>query len=52
VRLKVPPLVSDLFASVLIEPATPGLVADIDLTGQLAEIGAMLLNSAAGCTSR
>jgi CPA2 family monovalent cation:H+ antiporter-2 len=42
----------DLFAGVLIGPATPALVADVDLAGQLAEIGAMLLSSASGCTSR
>lgn len=42
-RLKVPPLVGYLFAGVLIGPATPGFVADVDLAGQLAEIGVMLL---------
>lgn len=42
-RLKVPPLVGYLFAGILIGPATPGFVADLDLAGQLAEIGVMLL---------
>jgi monovalent cation:H+ antiporter-2, CPA2 family len=42
-RLKVPPLVGYLFAGILIGPATPGFVADVDLAGQLAEIGVMLL---------
>ena len=42
-RLKAPPLVGYLFAGVLIGPATPGFVADVDLAGQLAEIGVMLL---------
>jgi CPA2 family monovalent cation:H+ antiporter-2 len=42
-RLKVPPLVGYLLAGVLIGPATPGFVADVDLAGQLAEIGVMLL---------
>ena len=42
-RIKVPPLVGYLLAGVLIGPATPGFVADVDLAGQLAEIGVMLL---------
>src|SRR3990167_4876291 len=42
-RLKVPPLVGYLLAGVAIGPATPGFVADAQLAGQLAEIGAMLL---------
>ena len=42
-RVRVPPLVGYLFAGVLIGPATPGFVADVDLAGQLAEIGVMLL---------
>jgi len=42
-RLKVPPLVGYLFAGIPIGPATPGFVADVDLAGQLAEIGVMLL---------
>jgi CPA2 family monovalent cation:H+ antiporter-2 len=42
-RIKIPPLVGYLFAGILIGPATPGFVADVDLAGQLAEIGVMLL---------
>jgi CPA2 family monovalent cation:H+ antiporter-2 len=42
-RIKLPPLVGYLVAGVLIGPATPGFVADVDLAGQLAEIGVMLL---------
>jgi monovalent cation:H+ antiporter-2, CPA2 family len=42
-RLKLPVLVGYLIAGVLIGPATPGFVADIELTRQLAEIGVMLL---------
>ena len=43
VRLKLPALVGYLIAGILIGPATPGIVADVDLAGQLAEIGVMLL---------
>ncbi|MGH6648640.1 YbaL family putative K(+) efflux transporter [Aquabacterium sp.] len=42
-RMKVPPLVGYLFAGIVIGPATPGFVADLDLAGQLSEIGVMLL---------
>ena len=42
-RLKLPALVGYLMAGVLIGPATPGFVADVELSGQLAEIGIMLL---------
>lgn len=42
-RLKVPPLVGYLLAGVAIGPATPGFVADVQMAGQLAEIGVMLL---------
>jgi CPA2 family monovalent cation:H+ antiporter-2 len=42
-RLKLPALVGYLLAGILIGPATPGFVADVALTGQLAEIGVMLL---------
>ena len=41
--LKMPPLVGYLIAGVLIGPATPGFVADVGLSMQLAEIGVMLL---------
>ena len=43
IKLRLPPLVGYLLAGVAIGPATPGLVADVDLAGQLAEIGVMLL---------
>ena len=43
VRLKLPALVGYLIAGVLIGPATPGFVADLELSRQLAEIGVMLL---------
>jgi len=43
VRLKLPPLVGYLLAGIAIGPATPGFVADVELSSQLAEIGVMLL---------
>ncbi|MGC4062743.1 MAG: cation:proton antiporter [Aquabacterium sp.] len=42
-RLAMPPLVGYLMAGMLIGPATPGFVADLHLSSQLAEIGVMLL---------
>jgi CPA2 family monovalent cation:H+ antiporter-2 len=42
-RLRMPPLVGYLLAGVMIGPATPGFVADMALSAQLAEIGVMLL---------
>jgi len=42
-RVKLPPLVGYLLAGIVIGPATPGFVADVELAGQLAEIGVMLL---------
>jgi CPA2 family monovalent cation:H+ antiporter-2 len=42
-RLKLPALVGYLLAGIAIGPATPGFVADVELTRQLAEIGVMLL---------
>ena len=42
-RIKLPALVGYLIAGILIGPATPGFVADIELSSQLAEIGVMLL---------
>jgi CPA2 family monovalent cation:H+ antiporter-2 len=42
-RVKIPPLVGYLVAGIIIGPATPGFVADVELAGQLAEIGVMLL---------
>ena len=43
VRFKLPALVGYLAAGIFIGPATPGIVADVALAGQLAEIGVMLL---------
>lgn len=42
-RLKLPALVGYLIAGVVIGPQTPGFVADLELSHQLAEIGVMLL---------
>ena len=42
-RLKLPALVGYLIAGIMLGPATPGFVADIELSGQLAEIGVILL---------
>src|SRR6478752_10150818 len=41
--LKLPALVGYLVAGIIIGPATPGYVADVHLTQQLAEIGVMLM---------
>lgn len=43
IRLKLPPLVGYLLAGVVIGPSTPGFIADVALSGQLAEIGVILL---------
>jgi len=43
VRIRLPALVGYLVAGILIGPATPGFVADVALSNQLAEIGVMLL---------
>jgi len=42
-RLRLPPLVGYLLAGVMIGRLAPGIVADSTITGQLAEIGVMLL---------
>jgi monovalent cation:H+ antiporter-2, CPA2 family len=42
-RLRLPVLVGYLTAGIIIGPATPGFVADVELSSQLAEIGVMLL---------
>lgn len=42
-RLKLPVLVGYLLAGVILGPATPGFVADVELSRQLAEIGVILL---------
>ncbi|MBG6071814.1 MULTISPECIES: YbaL family putative K(+) efflux transporter [unclassified Polaromonas] len=41
--LKVPALVGYLLAGIVIGPATPGFVADVQIASQLSEIGVMLL---------
>lgn len=43
VRLKLPALVGYLITGIILGPATPGFVADLELSRQLAEIGVMLL---------
>ena len=42
-RLRLPALVGYLLAGILIGPATPGFVADMQIAAQLSEIGVMLL---------
>ncbi|WP_457788417.1 YbaL family putative K(+) efflux transporter [Pseudomonas sp. PL-6] len=42
-KLKLPALVGYLLAGIVIGPATPGFVADMELAPQLLEIGVMLL---------
>jgi CPA2 family monovalent cation:H+ antiporter-2 len=42
-RLRIPPLVGYLIAGIMVGPATPGFVVDIELASQLSEIGIMLL---------
>jgi monovalent cation:H+ antiporter-2, CPA2 family len=42
-KVGVPPLVGYLVAGIIAGPATPGFVADVHLTSQLAEIGVMLM---------
>lgn len=43
VRLKLPALVGYLLAGVIIGPFTPGVVANVNISQELAEIGVMLL---------
>ncbi|MFZ6722727.1 cation:proton antiporter [Undibacterium sp. Ji49W] len=42
-KIKVPALVGYLLAGIMIGPATPGFVADVNIASQLSEIGVMLL---------
>lgn len=42
-KLKLPALLGYLVAGIVIGPATPGIVADVELAAQLSEIGVMLL---------
>jgi predicted Kef-type K+ transport protein len=48
VRPGLPALIGYLLAGVVLGPATPGYVADLEIAGQLAEIGVMLLMPASG----
>ena len=42
-RLRLPPLVGYLIAGIIISPNTPGIIADMHLANQLAELGVMFL---------
>ena len=42
-RVRIPALVGYLLAGIVIGPATPGFVADMQIAAQLSEIGVMLL---------
>lgn len=42
-KLRIPALVGYLLAGIIVSPATPGYVADINVASQLSEIGVMLL---------
>lgn len=42
-RLRLPPIVGYLMAGIVLGPATPGFVADMQLSSQLAEVGVILL---------
>ncbi len=42
-RLRLPPLVGYLLAGIAVGPFSPGFVADVDMAGQLAEMGVILL---------
>ena len=42
-RIKVPALVGYLLAGIIISPATPGFVGDVNIASELSEIGVMLL---------
>ena len=42
-RLRLSPLIGYLMAGIIAGPFTPGFVADMDLAGQLAEVGVILL---------
>ncbi len=42
-RVRLPALVGYLLAGIIIGPATPGYVADVNIASQLSEIGVMLL---------
>ena len=42
-RIRLPPLIGYLVAGIIISPNTPGVVGDIQLANQLAELGVMFL---------
>ena len=42
-RIRLPPLIGYLVAGIVISPNTPGIVGDIHLANQLAELGVMFL---------
>ena len=42
-KIRLTPLVGYLLAGIVLGPATPGFTADVEIAGQLAEIGVMLL---------
>lgn len=42
-KIRLPALVGYLLAGIILSPATPGFVADIEIASQLSEIGVMLL---------
>ncbi len=42
-RVRLPPIVGYLVAGVILGPGTPGFVADVELSAQLAEVGVILL---------
>ena len=42
-RLRLPPLIGYLIAGIIISPNTPGVVGDLHLANQLAELGVMFL---------
>ncbi len=42
-RLRLPPIAGYIIAGVIIGPFTPGYVADLDLAGELSELGVILL---------
>ncbi|HEY8355034.1 MAG TPA: YbaL family putative K(+) efflux transporter [Methylophilaceae bacterium] len=42
-KIRLPALVGYLLAGILLSPATPGYVADVEIASQLSEIGVMLL---------
>ncbi|MGC3980954.1 MAG: YbaL family putative K(+) efflux transporter [Steroidobacteraceae bacterium] len=42
-RLKISPIVGYLFAGIMVGPFTPGIVSDLTLSNELAEIGVILL---------